>query len=142
MPILNYTTKVPVDRTLAEIQKILMKIGVRGVLTQYDQSGCITSLSFQTEFNGQLLAFKLPCNWEVVLKILEREKVAPRERTKEQAMRVAWRIMKDWIEAQVALIQTEMVKTEQVFLPYIVTQSGQTLYENFVDNPHLLLKAP
>ncbi|GAI93622.1 unnamed protein product, partial [marine sediment metagenome] len=48
-----------------------------------------------------------------------------------QAVRIAWRIVKDWTQAQAAIIETEMVKTEQVFLPYAITKDGQTVYDLF-----------
>ena len=44
-------------------------------------------------------------------------------------MRVAWRILKDWVEAQLALIETGMVSVEQVFLPYCQSGNGETLFE-------------
>ena len=46
----------------------------------------------------------------------------------EQANRTAWRIIKEWIPAQMALIETEMVTVEEVFLPYMLT-GKQTLYQ-------------
>ena len=64
--------------------------------------------------------------------------VETRYKTPEQAKRVAWRIVKDWVEAQLAIIETQMVKPEQVFLPYAITQTGETLYETVISNSHLL----
>jgi hypothetical protein len=52
---------------------------------------------------------------------------------------VAWRITKDWVEAQLAIIESQMVTTAQVFLPYAVTSNGQTLYEYIGQNTQLLL---
>lgn len=49
--------------------------------------------------------------------------------SQEQAERVAWRIVKDWLGAQLAILETEMVPVQQVFLPYFVNRQGQTLYE-------------
>ena len=50
--------------------------------------------------------------------------------TEEQAEKVAWRILKDWVDAQMALIEIEMVKMEEVFLPYtIIDNFGTTVYE-------------
>ncbi|GAI53070.1 unnamed protein product, partial [marine sediment metagenome] len=40
---------------------------------------------------------------------------------------------KDWVKAQMAIVETEMVRTEQVFLPYWITPSGKTLYAYLVD---------
>jgi hypothetical protein len=47
--------------------------------------------------------------------------------------------VKDWVEAQLAIIETRMVTTAQVFLPYAVTTNGQTLYEYIGQNTQLLL---
>ena len=58
--------------------------------------------------------------------------------TREQAERVAWRILKDWVEAQMALLDIEMVRFEEIFLPYIETTSGQTIYERLESQQFLL----
>lgn len=139
MPILNYTTKVPVEKTLSEIQKSLVKGGAQAILNQYDNNGLIVSVNFQITVNGSSVGFRLPCNWKPVLEVMRSQKVSRSLCTQEQAMRVAWRIVKDWIEAQMALVSTQMVKTEQVFLPYAVNKNGLTVYENFAENPQLLL---
>lgn len=60
--------------------------------------------------------------------------------TKEQAERVAWRILKDWVEAQMALLDIQMVRFEEIFLPYIETGNGQTIYER-LEEKHFLLEA-
>jgi hypothetical protein len=53
----------------------------------------------------------------------------PRYRTPEHAERVAWRIVKDWLEAQLAIVATEMVTFDQVMLAYVRTSDGTTLYD-------------
>ena len=58
--------------------------------------------------------------------------------TREQAERVAWRILKDWVEAQMALLDIEMVRFEEIFRPYIETSSGQTIYERLEERQFLL----
>ena len=57
----------------------------------------------------------------------------PRYANHQQAVRIAWRIVKDWVRAQMAILETEMVKMEQIFLPYMITNNNQTLYESMVD---------
>jgi len=54
---------------------------------------------------------------------------------------VAWRVVKDWIEAQLALLETKMVTLPQLFLPYAVTADGSTLYERIAQQPGLFLGA-
>ncbi len=69
-----------------------------------------------------------------MLKVLIKQGVPKTYQNKAQAVRVAWRIIKVWAAAQLAFQETEMVKMEQVFLGYMVTKSGQTLYEAMVDH--------
>jgi len=59
--------------------------------------------------------------------------------TKEQAQRVAWRILKDWIQTQMAIIEAGLSSTVEVFMPYAVMDSGQTLFQSFSENPRFLL---
>ncbi len=63
--------------------------------------------------------------------MLQRDKRVdrPKYRTRAQAARVAWRIIKDWIEAQLALVEAEQVDMVEVFLPYAQVQGGRTVYE-------------
>lgn len=43
---------------------------------------------------------------------------------------MCWRIIKDWVEAQMVILETKMVKIEQVFLPYLYDlESDKTFYE-------------
>lgn len=139
MPLLNYTTSIKTEKTVSEIQAKLVKAGARAILYDYDDTGAIVALSFKLNINGTEAAFRLPTEWRPVLQLLNNDpKVPIRLKSNEQALRVAWRIVKDWVEAQLAIIETKMVKTEQVFLPYMVTGSGKTLYETIKDNPRLL----
>ena len=140
MPLLNYTTSIAPTKTVMEIQQILARNGVTGILTEFDEDGFIAQLSFKISVNGSDMGFKLPTNWKPVHTILEGDRRIPRNKsTPEQALRVAWRITKDWIEAQMAMVETQMVTVQQVFLPYAVTRDGSTLYEQFANNPQLLL---
>ncbi len=119
---------------------MLRKAGARAVLTEYDESGeYVASLSFKMVIGGQEMAFKLPCDWKPVQAVLEKQRVEPRYRSREQAVRVAWRIVKDWVEAQLAIIETKMVSTETVFLPYLLMRDNRTLAEHVQSDPRFLL---
>ena len=123
-----------------QIQQMLAKAGASAILMDYNGSGQIIALSFKLKLNdGQEISFRLPCDPRPVMQVLERQGVERRYRSEEQALRVAWRIVKDWVEAQLAIIETRMVTTAQVFLPYAVNQKGQTLYEQVAQDPRLLL---
>lgn len=130
MPILNYTTKVSIDKTIQDIQKNLIKHGATAIYTEVDD-GLITSISFKVMINNSPISFKLPSNWNKVMHVLQQDKKVPRSLcTKEQAIRVAWRILKVWVDAQMAIVETQMVKMEEVFLPYAITGNGLTVYQH------------
>ena len=141
MALKNYTTTISVEKTIGEIQKMLAKAGASRIMTEYDDTGNIVSLSFQlkVEQDGQFIAFSLPTDWRPVAKVLENQRAVPAYRLEEQARRTAWRITKDWVDAQLAIIETRMVTTAQVFLPYAVTADGKSLYQRFAEDNTLLL---
>ena len=133
MPIANYSTSIDALKTVGEIQGILVAHGARSILMNYEKDGAIESLSFIVETRYGEMPIRLPINARAVLKVLEEQRVPPRYANYQQAVRIAWRIVKDWVRAQMAILETEMVKMEQIFLPYMITKNDQTLYETMVD---------
>ena len=133
MPLLNYTTTIDAAKTVGEIEKNLAKHGARAILKNYDDNGHIATLSFTIPYGEQSIPYRLPVNPEAVLRVLERQNVPAKYKNKPQAIRVAWRIVKDWVEAQMAILETEMVEMKQIFLPYMLSDSGKTLYETMTD---------
>lgn len=127
MPILNYTTQIAATKTVAEIQVILAKAGAEQVIIRYGKDAQPTAIVF--ELQGEM--YMLPCRAEAVHKSLNRKGIEARYRTPEQALRVAWRIIKDWVEAQSAIIATGMVDAQEVMLPYMILRDDQTVYDNF-----------
>ncbi len=142
MPILNYTTTISVDKTLAEIQHILAANGAKSIQVDYD-AGLPMAVAFFADTPLGERAFVLPANvdgvWKTLIAQQKRGRVPARFATKEQASRVAWRIIKDWIAAQMAIIQAGMVTLDQVMLPYMQVGS-QSLYDA-VRNSQLALPA-
>ncbi|WP_346904594.1 hypothetical protein [Faecalicatena contorta] len=141
MAILNYTTTVDSFKTVSEIEYVLMKHKAKSIMKNYEGES-ITGLSFLIDTGMQQIPVKLPVKIDECLKVLKHEKREnPRKQikdTREQAERVAWRILKDWIEAQMALLDIEMVRFEEIFLPYIETNTGRTIYERLEEKQFLL----
>lgn len=143
MALLNYTTTIDAHKSIMEIQSLLAKAGASAIMSEYDDTGNIVALSFRLKLNDQFISFTLPTNWRPVQAVLiEQRRRNSRIKTDEhQARRVAWRITKDWVEAQLAIIETRMVTTAQVFLPYAVTSNGETMYQYVANNQQLPLDA-
>lgn len=139
--ILNYTTTVDAFKTVSEIEYILMKHKAKSIMKNYDGES-ITGLSFLIDTGVQQIPVRLPVKIDECLQVMKKEKREnPRKQirdTREQAERVAWRILKDWVEAQMALLDIEMVRFEEIFLPYIETNTGQTVYERLKEQKFLL----
>lgn len=135
MPLLNYTTKVDTYTTLGAIQGQLVKHGAKKIMQDYDDHGRIAALTFLIQTPAGMRGIRLPANVDKVHAVLHRQKVRC---DREQAERVAWRIVKDWVEAQMAILESEMVQIDEIFLPYMVNNNGQTLFEAYRNNQLLL----
>ena len=135
MPLLNYTTKVDVYTTLGAIQGQLVRPGARKIMQEYDSAGRITALAFQVDTPMGTRGIRLPANVEAVHAVLTRQKG---KCDRAQAERVAWRIVKDWVEAQMAILESEMVQMDEIFLPYMIDGKGQTLFQAYRNNQLLL----
>lgn len=148
MPLLNYTTSVPIEKSIGEIQRMLASRGVQGVLTEYDGPH-VAAVSFRMLVSGEMISFRLPCSWRAVQEVFK-HKNSNRIRingrlpdrindTQERATAVAWRIIKDWTEAQLALVELNQTTIPQVFLSHAITKSGETLGERMMSDPKFLL---
>jgi hypothetical protein len=132
-PIANYTTTVPAAKSIGEIQKMLVAHGARQILLDYDQAEPV-GMAFIVATRFGDVPFRLPANIDRVQAVLNKQRVRSQV-SLEQATRVAWRILKDWVRAQMAILETEMVSIDQVFLPYMQAgEKGKTLYEVMVDH--------
>lgn len=140
MAILNYTTSIDSEKSIMEIQKCLSRHGANKIVTDYT-NGQPSVVTFCIEIKGNMIAFSLPANHAGVLKSMEQDKKVPRSKcTQEQAQKVAWRIVKDWVEAQMAIVQAQIAEMAEVFLPYSVTKNGNTLYEEMQSTGMRMLK--
>lgn len=143
MPIKNYTTEVPEEKTVGEIIGLLASKGAAMVRVDYDTQGRPTGVSFGISVNGLPLPFKMPCNFRGVFQALGYRGEMQGER-EARTRRIAWRILKDWVAAQMAIIEAQQASIIQVFLPYAVPNesSGATVFEQFMEQMDRQKKLP
>ena len=134
MPIKNYTTKVPAPQSVAEIVGTLAAHGATRIQQDYD-GGRPVSIAFAIDTPAGLRAFRLPSSADRVKTVLLRQNVKADD---VQAERVAWRILRDWVLSQMAILETEMVAMDQIMLPYMVDDNGRTVYELYQSSQFLL----
>ncbi len=137
-PIKNYTSDIPINRIFENLQRVLAEHGAKQITFDYAEDGKVYGIYFLVAVNGKALRIKLPAKVENAQAVLKKQWDANmishkqgREKTYgyEQAYRVAWRNILDWVEAQMALLDIEMAKIEEIFLPYVVNSEGRTLFE-------------
>lgn len=141
----NYTSSVPVDRTVSRIEELLARAGASGIFKDYSQ-GKLVAISFRVSLpTGKEVSIRLPANEEAVFQSLKKDVKRPRAGTfdaiREQARRTAWKLMQDWVEVQISLIQMHQVDMMQVFLPY-VWDGKRTFYQALKEQQFLALPEP
>lgn len=140
--LLNYTTTIPASRTIGEMQQMLVDAGATQVAIHYTASRA-SGLTFHapTKYGPQV--FTLPVNVGSVQAVLMKQRPSggmslARMRTFEQAERVAWRVARSWLEAQLAMIQIGLAKIDQIMLPYLIVGPEKTLYAAYQEQQDVL----
>lgn len=134
MPIKNYTTKIDVYTSVGEIQGALARSGADKIVVDYDNGNPI-AIEFAMNTPAGMRGFTLPAAVDGTLRAFSKQKVRA---DREQAERTAWRNIRDWVLAQIALIESCDVPADQIFLPYLTDKKGTTLYEAYINGQLML----
>ena len=127
MAIKNYTTSVPAFQSIGEIQGALAGHGAERIIVDY-KDGKPTGISFVLNTSMGMHGFVLPASVDGTLRAFAKQKV---KQNREQAEKTAWRNVRDWVLAQIALIESCDMAIEEPFLPYLADQKGNTLFDAF-----------
>lgn len=125
---------------ISDVQNILVAHGAIGIQMMFDEEKRVSAVSFALPgLDGKgNMAFQLPCSWRRFQQVLKNQSFK-RANEDEYCYKVAWANLKDWVEAQMALYETQMVTMPQVFLPFAITKDGRTLAEVITSDPSKLL---
>jgi hypothetical protein len=144
----NYTSDVPVSQTVHRIEQVLIRCGVSGITKEYGPNAEVSALTFHIKFEGdKTVAIRLPANRDAAWNALwiayvdgdklnsdgtalywNTRKKKVKGDFKDQAERTAWKLVQDWVEVQMSMIQMKQADFVQVFLPY-VWDGTQTYYQ-------------
>jgi len=141
MALLNYTTTIAASKTISEMQTLLAAAGADSIAVHYvDGTASGLTFSLRTKYGPQL--FTLPVDVAAVQKVLGKQRPTSMSQTKfyspEHAERVAWRVAKTWLEAQLAIVQVQMATIDQVMLPYMHVGPNLTMYAAYQDKQDVL----
>jgi hypothetical protein len=118
-------------RTVSEIGQELIKAGARQIATEFGVDRKPVALRWQMEVeDGRQLIFEMPARVDRLLLVMrKRAPLAPADALLAKAERVAWRQLLRWVQAQNALLETGMVKPQQVFFAYWLPTGRKSIYE-------------
>lgn len=153
----NYTSDVPVSQTIYRIEQVLLKCGVSGIAKDYGPNQKIIAITFKIPAPSGECFIRIPVNEQHAIDALWLDYVggdklsndgnsvywnSRKKKTKkdfvEQGERTAWKIMQDWVEVQMSMIQMKQADTLEVFLPYI-WDGKQTVYNRVKDSGYRAL---
>lgn len=136
--IANQSTTVAAEKTIMEIQSMLIAAKACSITTRIENQQ-VTAVMFQLLVNDRPVPFCLPCNWQGVLKAMrEQKKVAKSLLTEEQARRVTWRIVRDWLRAQLSLIEAGQFSLAEVMMAWMLVSPTETLAQRILQGNGLL----
>jgi hypothetical protein len=130
----NYTSSVAADKSILEIERILIEMGARNIAKQYDGFGKVDALSFSIPNGEGVIPFQLPVKRQALIDLfigsIKRPTQTQKEMAKAQADRTAWKNMKEWVHLQATMIKLGQVEFQEVFMPYIFSmERGKTAYQ-------------
>lgn len=133
MSLKNYTTTIPVQKTVGDLQAALVKYGAKSIVVDYaDELPVRVNFLYPSKVFGDV-HYRVPVDVEAVWRYIFQhgasEGMGPRLRTREQAARIAWRSGLEYIRLQLDYIRVGMVSFEQAMLGYMLAEPERTYYE-------------
>lgn len=118
------TTSVPVQRTKAEIETTLTRYGATAFMSGWNDRGQAT-IAFR--MRQRSIRFLMP---EISVEAPSgRGRRASSEQRQQQAERSAWRSLLLLVKAKLEAVESGFTEFDEEFLPHIVTETGETVYE-------------
>jgi hypothetical protein len=137
----NYTSSIPASSSMAKIEEMLVKAGARDIHKSYNNNQDCDAIIFIMLVSGmvQPLYFKLPAKidacynalWKLHCNTVKKPLESTKLTIREQAARTAWKIIHDWVDLQLTMIELEQAEPMELFLPYVYNpDSKETFFEH------------
>lgn len=142
-------TTVSVSKSIAEIEDMLNVHGCSAILKEVD-AGRVKAVTFWMDSTP----FKMPVETARLYQhLLGQWQNGPRNRYStpgqdtinrlhDQAERTAWRHAAAWVKVQLSMVEIGAVQVAQVFMPFMLTDNGETAYERLLSGGLPALMAP
>jgi len=139
MKLKNYSSTAPVENSIFRIESKLAAAGAIGITKMYnDQKECC-ALYFEWKLLDRSYPIRLPVKTDSCFQVMWKEyrlqhravRPGSEKNIRAQAHRTAWKIAQEWIEIQISLTVMGQAEFLEVFLPYVVWNGNQTVFESF-----------
>lgn len=120
-------TSVPIYKSKADIEALLMKYGAEGYHTGWQATAgeAVGWDAIEFLWKGKQIRFRIPRSTEADIPRGVHNKVAYLE----QRDRQRWRVLMLVVKAKLEAVQSGVSIFEEEFMPFIVTASGRTIGE-------------
>lgn len=130
----NYTTTISTARTISEIERLLALYGASAIQKRYKNAE-VFSFVFTITGPYGTQTFQLPLDvpaFQQRLIDLKNNGELPGISKKDvsnpdKARRIGWRVIKDWVDAQLTLIDAGQLTMQDVFFQYMIDEGGRPL---------------
>jgi hypothetical protein len=141
----NYTSDVSADKSVLHIEKKLAMSKANKIMKIFDWFGNIEGIAFIISINGNDVLFRLPARIDRVEKVLMKKYKRPAKNTarivKDQASKTAWKLLAEWVDIQLSLVELDQADLVEVFMPYIYDfNKNQSLFDKMKKSNFSLLE--
>jgi hypothetical protein len=147
MNIKNYTTTVPVIRSVQNIEQLLVDAGAININKSYNDQKEVEGIVFQLMIDQKPIFFKVEVtqqNIQAIYKIIGKDR---RRLTRiqtdtllAQSKRIAWKLLHEELHIQLTRIHLQQIEAMRIFLPYVCNpMTGETLFEKLKEGNFKLL---
>lgn len=136
----NYSSRVPVERTIAAIERLLKSnLTDDAVVFHQDDQGRPFAVSFKlaNDNTNERVSIRIDVPYEAVLvsmpnpakpPVSEAARINAANRMRAQALRGAWRLVFEWLECQISMIRALCLNSTRMFMPFVEVK-GRTLFD-------------
>lgn len=138
----NYTTTIDSIKSIQEIISFLVQVNAKSIAQDYQDGECV-AIKFLIDHKGTTVAYKLEPSpeaaYDIIISKRKRVNQEVKDKVRKQSYKTAWRILRDWVDAQCALIKLEQATPLQLFLSYAYDEANDTTFYNKLENSDLKL---
>lgn len=133
----NYTSKVPVDRSVRNIEKLLINCGAFEILKEY-KDGNLIYISFNKKIDTKVFHFRIPANVDAVYRVLlsgrtQHITALGKDKLYQQASRTAWRTAHEWVQIQLSYIEMEQAEFMQLFMSHLLVVGKNNIVKPYYE---------